>query len=664
MQTSTLQKQLGRLRNRWPLVGAWVRRSAIRALADDGSAEAIRTLTDGIMHSPHVLLQAEALPALWKLAHQKNADAQEALCRLAIEHPALHLEDTVVQAGYAPKEESERLLFYFLTEQWDKYEALDFDHRLLRTAYENAGPRLRRQVAAKARAAGRIEWVEAVAGGKQGRRLGSMTDAEWKAALGVLQANRRWPEVWRLAQEAPPRRSALLVQMLESARWKPPGPDRPDLAQLIRLANGWIDGEFKTCLQCTATLVGHTDEVRCLAFSPNGRLLATGGGDRCIRLWDLSAKMSEKELAGHASPVNCLAISPDGRYLASGDKAGVVWTWRLPSGTPLAKLAGHTSMVMCLAITPDGRTLVSGSADSNILLWDLHRGEHRRSLEDHTDGILDMAVTPDGGTLASASIDCSVRLWSLPEGRAVRTLRGHRGEPNDAVLCLAMSPDGNTLASGGTDAAICVWRIPSGEHLATLDEHIGPVNCLAVGQAGDVLVSGGADHRLRIWQLPSGEELHSAEAHSGEVARLLLWPDGRMAASIGGYGVGHDHSLRLWSVPEGRPLRTLYGHSRHLTSLALSRDGRFLATASGDRTVRIWSSELERLSRLPVRQATLQDLELAERGARDESIRDGEKAAWKFIAELIRRSRRHDVFLDDARPRAIEIGEFDIEIEG
>jgi WD40 repeat protein len=664
MQNAALRKQLGRLHNRWPFFGAWVRRSAIQALADDGSAEAIHTLTDGIMHSPHVLLQVEALPALWNLAHQKNADAQEALCRLAMEHPALHLVDKVVRAGYAPKEESERLLFYFLTEQWDKYEALDFDHRLLRTAYENAGPRLRRQVAAKARAAGRTEWVEAVAGGKQGRRLASMTDTEWKAALSVLQANRRWPEAWRLAQEAPPRRSALLLQTLERARWKPAGPEGADLARLIRLASGWKDGGFETCLQCTATLVGHKDEVRCLAFSPNGRLLATGGGDRCIRLWDLSAAMTQTELTGHAAPINCLAISPDGRFLASGDKAGVVWTWRLPSGTPLAKLAGHTSMVMCLAVTPDSRMLASGSADSNILLWDLHRGEHRGTLEDHTDGILDLAITPDGGTLASASIDCSVRLWSLPEGRAVRTLRGHRGESEDAVLCLAISSDGKTLASGGTDAAICVWRIPSGEHLATLEEHLGQVNCLAVSQAGDVLISGGADHRLRIWQFPSGEELHSPEAHSGEVARLLIWPDGRMAASVSGYGIGHDHSLRLWSVPDGRPLRTLYGHSRHLTSLAMSRDGRFLATGSGDCTVRIWASELERLSRLPVRQATIQDLELAQRCARDESLRNGEIAAWKLIAELIRRSRRHDVLLDDARPRAIEIGEFDIEIEG
>ena len=663
MQRSLLQKHQDRLHNRWPFFGAWVRRSAIRALARDGSAEAIHALADGIVRSPHVLLQAEAIPVLWDLARQRNADAQEALCRLAVDHPALQLRDKVAGAGYAPKNESERLVFYFLTEQWDKYEALDFDHRLLRTVYENAGPRLRRQVAAKAREAGRIEWVEAVAGGKQGRRLGSMTDGEWNAALSVLQANHRWPDAWRLAQgAAAPKRPSL--RLLEAARWKPGDADRDDFARMIRLAQGWKDSGFETCLQCTATLLGHKDEVRCVAFSPDRRLLASGGGDRAIRLWDLSAKTSAQELVGHAAPVNCLAISPDRRFLASGDKAGAVYIWRLPSGVPLAKLAGHTSMVTCLGITPDSRTLASGSADSNILLWNLRQGEHLKTLEDHKDGILDLVITPDGARLATASIDCSVRLWSLPDGRALRTLRGHRGEEKDAVLCLAISADGKLLASGATDAAVCLWRMPSGDHLATLDEHFGQVNCLAFSPTSDILLSGGGDHRLRFWQLPSGEEVHSVEAHSGEVGRLIVTPDGRMAASVAGYGTGHDHSVRLWSVPEGRPVRTLYGHSRHISSLAISHDGRLMATGSGDCSVRIWASELERLSHLPVRQATIEDLETAQRCARDETTSRDETAAWRFVVELLRRSRRHDVLLDDAQPRAIEIGEFDIEIEG
>src|SRR5438132_12903949 len=124
MEPSVVERCRQQLQNQVPLIGAWLRRRAIRSLAKDGSQEAIHALTDAIVYSPHVLLQAEGLPALWRLAERDNRDAQEALCRLAIEHPALNLEVKVVEAGYLPRDESQRLLFYFLTEQWDKYEAL------------------------------------------------------------------------------------------------------------------------------------------------------------------------------------------------------------------------------------------------------------------------------------------------------------------------------------------------------------------------------------------------------------------------------------------------------------------------------------------------------------------------------------------------------------
>jgi WD40 repeat protein len=664
MAATTLETYRDRLHSRIPLIGAWLRRRAIHALQEDGSAEAVEILTEAVLHSPHVLLQAEGLPALWLLAQQQNVDAREALCRLAIEHPSLHLRDRVIKAGYVPKDESQRVLFYFLTEQWNKYEALDFEHRLLRAVYDTAGPRLRRQIAAKARAAGRLEWVEVVAGGKQGRRLGLMTENEWKASLSVLQANARWSDIWLLAQEAPPRWSAILLRRLEAARWKPQESQRADFERLLAAARNWPADDFEAHLQCTAILQGHNDEVRCLAISPNRHLLASGGGDKLIRLWDLSGKKDQKALAGHGTKVNCLAISPDGRILASGDNKGAVWLWRLPSGEPLAKLVGHSERVMCLAISPDSRTLASGSADSNICLWMLREGEHRRTLEDHSDGVLDLAITPDGDILASASVDCSVRLWSLPEGRNLRTLRGHRGEERDAVLCLAISADGKVLASGGTDDVICLWRLPSGDRLATLEEHLGDVNCLAISPHSDVLISGGGDNSLRFWQLPSGEELGVAEAHSGEVTRLAVSADGRLAASVSGFGLGHDHSIRLWSVESRRSLRTLYGHTRHITSLVMSRDGRYLASGSGDCTVRVWSSELQRLSRLPAAQATLADLEWAQKSAGGDTTSEAERAAWTLITELLRRKRRHDILIAEAQPRVIEIGEFDIEIEG
>src|SRR5262249_1901136 len=145
----------------------------------------------------------------------------------------------VSRAGYSPHEESHRALFYFLGERWKEYEALDFDHRLLREAYDAANRNLRRRIAAKARQAGRVEWGEVVSGGKQDPRLTLMTTAEWQTALQVLQSTERWDDLWRLAQEAPPRWSAVMLQHLKKARWQPRPADRPGFEDLAKRARSW-----------------------------------------------------------------------------------------------------------------------------------------------------------------------------------------------------------------------------------------------------------------------------------------------------------------------------------------------------------------------------------------------------------------------------------------
>jgi WD40 repeat protein len=664
MNLRQIEKYRRQLRNHMPLIGGWLQGQVLRTLAEDGSAEAVRLLAEAVAPDEDQTLSTAALELLRRLAERKNVAAQEALCRLVIHHNHPQARQIVAAAGYVPHDELQRSVFYFLTEQWGAYESLDFDRRLLREAYDAGDVYLRRRIATKARQAGRVEWVDMVAGGKQGRRLAVMTDEEWHSALTLLVVGKRWEDLWRLAQEAPPRWSAEILQRLKKMRWRGRAEDRAGFEELARLAKNWEDMDFSRVLQHKATLKGHGHEIRCLALTGSNSILASGSADQTVRLWSLPDGQPLKTLEGHGGWVHCLAISPDELNLASAGRDGRICLWRLPSGRLLRKLRGHKQSVFCLAINPEGDLLVSGGSDNTVRLWDLPRGEPRQVLQGHTCSVSCLVITPDGALLASGSADCTVRLWSLPRGRALRTLEGHRNGELDTISCLAISPDGQLLASGGTDGTIRLWSLPDGRPLKTLRAHRVNVASLVISPAGDLLASGGGDHVVRLWELPSGRVVDRLEGHTSANNSLVMSPDGRFLASSSGGGLGLDHTVRLWDLTGRQGMRILSGHNRYVNCLAMSQDGRLLASGSGDCTIRLWSAELHRLIHLPVGQATLKDLEWVQAQLQRKAISKAERKTLEFIAALIRWRRRSDILVEEGAARVIELGEFDIEIEG
>jgi len=309
----------------------------------------------------------------------------------------------------------------------------------------------------------------------------------------------------------------------------------------------------------------------------------TDNGDGTTPLKDSSLELGTvsivQKFVGHTDQVRTVALSGDGKRVLTGSSDNTASLWDAADGKKIQTFQGHSGEVRGVALSADGKRVLSGSYDMTASLWDAASGKKIQTFLGHSDWVLGVALSGDGKYAVSGSVDKTAILWDAADGKKIQTFQGHTSE----VGGVAVSGDGKLVLTGSGDGKAILWDAASGNKLQTFQGHTDVVTSVALSGDGKLVLTGSWDKTASLWDAASGKKIQTFAGHTNKVLSVALSEGGRFALTG-----SMDYTACLWATASSRKIKTFEGHTAGVYGVAMTGDARRFITGSADNTAILW----------------------------------------------------------------------------